>query len=71
MNDYVEVWAEPLVLQKDDKVTILKGAFMDKEGIVVMATRNRVRVLIESIGYSLVAVIDRQNVSAAVEKQQG
>jgi len=71
MNDYVEVWAEPLVLQKDDKVTILKGAFMDKEGIVVMATRNRVRVLIESIGYSMVAVIDRQNVSAAVEKQQG
>jgi len=71
MNDYVEVWAEPLVLPKDARVTILKGAFMDKEGIVVMATRNRVRVLIESIGYSLIAVVDRSNVSAAVEKQQG
>jgi len=69
MNEYVEVWAEPFVLQKDARVTILKGAFMDKEGIVVMATRNRVRVLIESIGYSLVAVVDRSNVSAAAERQ--
>jgi len=69
MNDHVEVWAEPFVLQKDARVTILKGAFMDKEGIVVMATRNRVRVLIESIGYSLVAVVDRSNVSTVTEKQ--
>jgi transcription antitermination factor NusG len=69
MNDYVEVWAEPLVLEKDARVTILKGAFMDKEGTVVMATRNRVRVLIESIGYSLVAVVDRSNVSAVAERQ--
>jgi transcription antitermination factor NusG len=69
MNEYTEVWAEPFILQKDARVTIMNGAFMDKEGIVVMATRNKVRVLIESIGYSLVAVVDRSNVSAVAERQ--
>ena len=62
LNDHEEVWAEPIDLQKDAKVVIRRGAFMDKEARVVKVTHNKVRVLIESIGYSLVAVVARSNV---------
>src|ERR1700677_884675 len=62
LNDYEEVWTEPIDLQKDAKVVIRRGAFMDKEARVVKVTNNKVRVLIESIGYSLVAVVSRSNV---------
>jgi transcription antitermination factor NusG len=62
LNDYEEVWAEPLTLQKDARVIIRRGAFMDKEAKVVKVINNKVRVLIESIGYSLVAMVDKSNV---------
>ncbi|HLX66931.1 MAG TPA: UpxY family transcription antiterminator [Puia sp.] len=62
LNDYEEVWTEPIELQKDARVVIRRGAFMDKEARVVKVTHNNVRVLIESIGYSLVAVVARSNV---------
>jgi transcription antitermination factor NusG len=62
LNDHEEVWTEPVALQKDSKVVIQRGAFMDKEARVVKVTNNKVRVLIESIGYSLVAIVARSNV---------
>jgi transcription antitermination factor NusG len=62
LNDYEEVWTEPIELQKDARVVITRGAFMDKEARVVKVSHNKVRVLIESIGYSLVAIVARSNV---------
>jgi transcription antitermination factor NusG len=62
LNDHDEVWTEPIALQKDTRVVIRRGAFMDKEARVVKVTNNKVRVLIESIGYSLVAIVARSNV---------
>jgi transcription antitermination factor NusG len=68
LNDYEEVWTEPIELQKDARVVITRGAFMDKEARVVKVTHNKVRVLIESIGYSLVAVVSRSNVDVVGKK---
>jgi transcription antitermination factor NusG len=62
LNDYEEVWAEPTDLQQDARVIIRRGAFMDKEARVVGVVKNKVKVVIESIGYSLVAVVSRSNV---------
>lgn len=62
LNDYEDVRAEPLDLQKDEKVKIRQGAFMDKEAKVLKVLNNKVRVVIDSIGYSLVAVINKSNV---------
>jgi transcription antitermination factor NusG len=62
LNEHEEVWAEPVDLQKDARVVIRRGAFMDKEARVVGVDKNKVRVLIESIGFSLVAVVARSNV---------
>ena len=63
LNDYDEVWAEPITLTKDAKITIRQGAFMNKEGKVVKVFNNKVQVAIESIGYCLVAVVDKSNVA--------
>jgi transcription antitermination factor NusG len=63
LNDYSEVWVEPIDLLADMKVTIRGGALMDKEAKVVKVLNNKVKVVIESIGYSLMAVIDKSNVS--------
>jgi hypothetical protein len=41
---------------------------MDKEATVVKVIHNKVQVVIESIGFSLVAVIDRSNL-ALLEEQ--
>jgi transcription antitermination factor NusG len=62
LNDYTEVQAIPLDLQADTKVTIRQGAFMDKDATVVKVLNNKVQVIIESIGYSLMAIIDKSNV---------
>ena len=67
LNDYKEVWSEPVDIQRDATVVIRKGAFMDKEGKVVRVVNNKVRVLIESIGYALVAVVAKSNVEV-IEK---
>ena len=61
LNDYQEVWTEPIALQKDARVIIRQGAFMDKEARVVKVVNNKVRILVESIGCSLVAVVAKSN----------
>lgn len=63
LNTYDEVEAVPLELQADMRVTIRQGALMDKEARIIKTLNNKVQVVIESIGYSLVAVIDKTNVA--------
>jgi transcription antitermination factor NusG len=65
LNEYDEVWAEPIGLQKDARVKIRRGVFMDKEAKIVKVLNNKVQVIIESIGYSLMAVIDKSNLTVA------
>jgi transcription antitermination factor NusG len=61
LGEYTDVRVEPLDLRKDSKITIRRGVFMDKEAKVVKVLNNKVQVVIESLGYSLIAVIDRSN----------
>lgn len=63
LSDYTEVWAEPVDLEKDAKITIRQGAFMDKKGKILKVFNNKVQVVIESIGYQLVAIVDKSNVA--------
>jgi transcription antitermination factor NusG len=63
LSEYDEVIATSLDLKKDATVTIRRGAFMDKEAKVMKVFNNKVQVIIESIGFSLVAVIDKSNVA--------
>jgi transcription antitermination factor NusG len=61
LNEYSDVRAEPLDLKANEKIKIQRGVLMNKEAKVVKVLNNKVKVIIESIGYSLVAVIDRSN----------
>jgi transcription antitermination factor NusG len=67
LNEYDEVAVIPVSLQTDSQVTIRRGAFMNKKAVVVKVLKNKVQVVIESIGFSLVAVIDKSNI-AMVER---
>ena len=67
LNEYQEVQAMPLELRPDMSVKIRRGVFMDKEATVIKVQGNKVQVNIESIGYSLVASVDKSNL-AMIEK---
>jgi transcription antitermination factor NusG len=64
LNEYENVRAEPINLRPQIKVRIQQGLFMDKEATILKVHKNKVQVIIESIGYSLVALIDKSNVGA-------
>lgn len=68
LNDYTDVQAVPIDLKINSRVTILKGAFMDKKAKVIKVLNNKVQVIIDSIGYSLLATIDKSN-AAMVGKE--
>jgi transcription antitermination factor NusG len=62
LDEYDEVQAVPFEIHTDARVMIQRGVFMDKEAKVVRVMNNKVQVIIESIGYSLLAVIDKSNI---------
>jgi len=62
LNDYRDVIAVPLELPADSRITVLRGALMDKQGTVIRSVGKKVQIRIESIGYSLVAYVDKSNV---------
>jgi transcription antitermination factor NusG len=61
MNEYEEVMAYPMQLKPDSKVIIRSGLMMDTEATVQRVLNNRVEVVIESLGYRLVAFVEKAN----------
>ena len=67
LNDYTDVKAEALAIGPDTRLKVKRGLLMDREVKVLKVLGNKVRVVIESIGYSLVASVDRSNL-AVIER---
>lgn len=64
LNDYQDVKVENLLDPKPgDRVQITGGVFMEQEGTVVSSDNKRVEIQIESLGFRLVAQIDKDKVS--------
>jgi transcription antitermination factor NusG len=63
LNEYKEVQVIRLDLKKDEQIIIQRGAFMNKAARVVKVFNNKVQVIIESLDYALVAVVDKSNLS--------
>ena len=63
LNEYENVLAEPIQLKENGRVTIRQGLFMDHEAKILKIEGNRVKVVIESIGYTLIASVDKKNLS--------
>ncbi len=63
LNEYENVMTEPIQLKEDGRVAIRQGFFMDHEAKILKIEGNRVKVEILSIGYSLVAMVEKKNLS--------
>jgi transcription antitermination factor NusG len=59
LNEYADVRVESLDLRPSDKVLIRSGVLMDKEATVLRVLHQAAEVVIESLGYKLVAQIDK------------
>ncbi len=63
LNEYENIQVEPIQLKEDGRVIIRQGLFMDHEAKILKIEGNKVKVVIESIGYTLIASIDKKNLS--------
>jgi transcription antitermination factor NusG len=68
MNDYEDVEVRQVNIQPDTQVVVKQGVLMGKRGTVKRVLRKKVEVLIESIGFTLTAYIEKSKI-AVVEKQ--
>lgn len=68
LNEYEDVEVRQLDVAPDAEVVVKQGVLMGKKGTVKRVLRKKVEVLIESIGFTLTAYIDKSKV-VVVEKQ--
>lgn len=61
LNEHTNVRVEPIDLHPNEKVRIQSGILMDEEARILRVRGKRVQIVIESLRYSLVAVVDRSN----------
>ncbi len=69
LNDYENVEVKPIKLELNQRVKITKGPLMDQEGQVLDLQRKTVKVAIDSLGYLLIAHIDRTKLTSAQPKR--
>ena len=62
LSEHENVEAQPLEIKADQKVRIYSGVLMDREAKVLKVKGNQVEVVIESLGYKLVANVERSNI---------
>lgn len=68
LNEYDNVEVQPLNLELNQRVKITTGPLMDQEGKVIGLKNKIVKIAIDSLGYLLVAHIDRTKLTSASEK---
>jgi transcription antitermination factor NusG len=68
LNEYDDVEVRQLDIAPDAAVVVKQGVLMGKKGTVKRVLRKKVEVLIESIGFTLTAYIDKSKV-VVIEKQ--
>jgi transcription antitermination factor NusG len=65
LNEYENVEVQPMQLKVDQRVKIATGPLMDQEGKVLAVRHKTVKIAIDSLGYILVAYIDRTKLTSA------
>jgi transcription antitermination factor NusG len=63
MDEHCDVRVIKTELKSNEKVLITSGAFMDQQGKILEIKNKVVKVLIESLGYVLVADIDKSKLA--------
>ena len=65
LDEYENVKVQPMDIKVRQRVKITTGPLMDQEGEVLSLRRKIVKVAIDSLGYMLVAYIDRSKLTSA------
>jgi transcription antitermination factor NusG len=65
LNEYENVEARPAELKLNQRVRITNGTLMDHEGKVLDIRHRMAKVAIDSLGYILIAYIDRTKLTSA------
>jgi len=68
LDEYENVEARPTQLKVNQRVRIIQGTLMDQEGKVLDVRHKMARVAIDSLGYILVAYIDRTKLTSVLPK---
>jgi transcription antitermination factor NusG len=63
LADYNNVQLEKVAVNINDQVKITSGPLMSREGNVIEVKSRTVRVLLPSLGYAMVAEVDKANVT--------
>jgi transcription antitermination factor NusG len=69
LDEYENVEVKPMNLRVDQRVKITTGPLMDQEGQILSLHRKTVKIAIDSLGYVLVAYIERSKLTSA--RQEG
>ena len=64
LNEYEFVIAEPMRLMPNQRIKIMSGVLMNEEGVVVRSEKNKVQVVLESLGFKLTASLGRNEIQA-------
>ena len=68
LGEYENVEARPMDLKLNQRVRITNGTLMDHEGKVVDIRHKTAKVAIDSLGYILIAYIERSKLTSAHSK---
>ena len=68
LDEYKDVHVYPIDLKLNDRVRVTSGSLMDHEGQVLGLRHKVVKVAIESLGYILVAYIERSKLISVQSK---
>jgi transcription antitermination factor NusG len=68
LNEYENVEVKPMDLKVNQRVKITAGPLMDQEGSILDLRHKTVKVAIDSLGYILVAYIERTKLTSALTK---
>jgi transcription antitermination factor NusG len=63
LDEYENVEAKPIDIKKNQRVRITGGTLMDHEGKVLEVKRKIVKVAIDSLGYILIAQVEKSKLS--------
>jgi transcription antitermination factor NusG len=68
LDEYENVEARPTQLKVNQRVRVTNGTLMDQEGKVLGIRHKTAQVAIDSLGYTLVAYIDRTKLTSVLPK---
>lgn len=68
LNEYEHVEARPVDVKVNQRVRVTNGTLMDQEGMVLDVRHKVAKVAIDSLGYILIAYIERSKLTSALPK---